>query len=886
MLSGAVAAAGDSPSVLVVSTQPGQGGVLTARVNAAAHAFRPAHALSLPSALATLATDSFDCVLVHVGAADRAAVEVAHALRRRSGAAALVVVVDDEEGTAPPELDREVDLVLSTADLAGDWLLRLERTLETARLRRALRAAESSVAQLAGIVDSLVDPVFTVDAEGVVTSWNAAAARTYGYAADEIVGRPSAVLHPPGSDEHRRLLEVALQGRAVRGVETVLRGRDGQLAEASLDVAPLAGPDSGAVIVGHDISDRRELEAELVRQTMHDVLTGLPNRAFLTYRLTQTLSAARRRGSPVAVLVADLDQFKAVDDMHGHHVGDRVLAAVADRLRDLAGPDGVVARLGGDEFVVVYPDTDVHQAGLMAERIIQELAVPIPVEHRRVRVGASVGIAVSPPLDDDAETLLKHADAAVYEAKARGRARSQVYDHEFARRAAERRRIAADLQAALVYDRLEVHYQPVFDLATGRMVSMEALTRWSHPLHGSVSPATFISLAEEHGLIGELDRWVLGRACQETVAALLAGDIPPTTRVAVNLSARSLDDAGIADTVAEVVRRSGLPPDSLVLEVTETAVLENMDAARRSLDGLRALGAGVFLDDFGTGYSSLSFLRELPVTGVKIDRSFVSGVTERPEDVAITEAIVRLAHGLGLETIAEGVETAEQRDLLKRLGCASAQGFWWSPAVPMARLAPGRAPDRAADPTPAPAPAAQPRRTTPGDRGAARRWSSLSRRRGEVASAAPSVCCLRGGLEAGQGWLVITSPTRRDAFARVLGPLRTAALARGQLVELDAYDTLRKVTGPDGNLDESSFEEVVGRQLRRLESAGGEVGVHAELGHVTQPLPSLRVSTELRTRLASDHRLGLAYGDRPADCAAHGPRSGVRSLPKDGTNAS
>ena len=350
------------------------------------------------------------------------------------------------------------------------------------------------------------------------------------------------------------------------------------------------------------------------------------------------------------------------------------------------------------------------------------------------------------------------------------------------------------------------------------------------------------------------------------VAAIESGLVSPSIQVAVNLSARSLDDPRLVDVVDDVVHRSGLAPSSLVLEITETALLHNRDAARASLDALRAIGVGVALDDFGTGYSSLSFLRELPVTTVKIDRSFVRDAVERPEDLAITEAIVRLAAGLGMETIAEGVETVEQRDLLRRLGCDSAQGFWWSGAVPMADL-PGAVVGERATTRVARIGELEPTRFA-----APRRWSMSPKRRVpepvEVGAAA-TACCLRGGIEAGQGWLVVTTPDRRETFGRTLGPLHAAALASGQLVELDAYDTLRKVTGADGRLDTTRFETVVGSALRKLSAATDLVGVHAELGHVNQPLLSLRVSTDLRRQLHAAGQLSLEYGDHPADCAGH-----------------
>jgi diguanylate cyclase (GGDEF)-like protein/PAS domain S-box-containing protein len=849
-------------SVLVVAPVRGESALL-ARVDAVGAQLRTAHALTLPAALAALADGAFDCVLADVGPAGAAATEVTRALRDRTGAAGLVVVVR-VDGPASSDLHELADLVLTPDDLDGTWLRALRRTAEHARLRAELHETLTSMARLSSIVDSVADAVFTTDADGTVTTWNDGARLLYGYTADQMVGADVAMLHPPGSDEPRRILAMSRAGESIRGLETIRRTRDGRMARVSLSVTPLTddGRLSGLVVLARDIGDRLELEAELVRQTMNDALTRLPNRAYLTYRLTQSLAEAHRSRRPLAVLVIDLDQFKAIDDVHGHLAGDRVLAEVADRLRDLARPTDIVARLGGDEFVVVCPDTDHEAAGRIAERVIQVIAAPLEVDGRGIRVGASVGIAVSSPLERDADTMLKHADAAMYEAKARGRARSQLFDPMFARRADERRRLAGDLREALAQGQLDVHYQPVIDLATDRVVGVEALARWRHPYRGAVPPGTFVPLAETHGFVAELDHWVLRRACRETAERQASGGLPATAQVAVNLSARSLDDPRLVDRVGETLRRSGLRPESLVLEVTETALLQNREVARTSLEGLRDLGAGISLDDFGTGYSSLSFLRELPVTAVKIDRSFVHNAADRPEDLAITEAIVRLANGLGLATIAEGIETVEQRDLLRRLGCASGQGFWWSAAVPMDTIAG----DDAATP-PAPVRDPHPAPYTP-----VRRAVSHSRRRVAVPAVEHrTVCCLRAGLDAGQAWLVVASANRREAFARTLGPLHAAAVSRGQLVELDAYDTLRRVAGPDSRLDGDRFDRVVGAALRRLGATSEDVGVHAELGHVNQPLPSQGVSTDLHQKLHTVSTLSLAYGDHLADCAAHGP---------------
>ncbi|CAI9409625.1 putative bifunctional diguanylate cyclase/phosphodiesterase [Nocardioides sp. T2.26MG-1] len=874
MLSGVVPPALCPPAVLVVNGA-GAGELLSASLNALTDQVLATHAPTLPAALETLAAGTFDCVLAHVGTPDVIAADVAHTLRTRAGGAATVLVVDDH-CVVPDSLEDLADLVLREGDLEGDWLRLLRRAIEHARVRTSLREAEASVARLAGIMDSVADAVFTTTVDGRVATWNDGAERLYGYPASEMVGQHMAALHPPGSDEPRRILAMVRSGQPIQGLDTLRRTSDGRMAQVSISVSAIPdehGDVGGLVVVARDISDRLELEAELVRQTMHDALTGLPNRSFLTYRLTQALAEGRRRGDPVAVLLLDLDQFRAANDVHGHLTGDRVLTEVALRLRTLARPIDAVARIGGDEFVLVCPGTDVEAAGRVAEQVIAAISAPIAVDHRAVRIGASVGIAVSPPLDCDAETLLKRADAAMYEAKARGRSRSQVFDPALARLAADQRLLAADLRAALDADGLELHYQPVVDIRTDRIVGVEALARWHHAVRGAVPPGTFVPLAEAHGFVSDLDRWVLDRACHQTAAALSTGELAPGVRVAVNLSARSLDDTGLVDMVAAALDRSGLPASALVLEITETAILQNRDAARTSLAGLRALGAGVSLDDFGTGYSSLSFLRELPVTGVKVDRSFVRDSVEQPSDRAIVESIIRLATGLGLETIAEGVETEAQRDLLRDLGCARAQGFWWSPAVPMSELPGSRAAARMARLVPAEAVApARPLRRS-------RRVEPV------VAAARTTACCLRGGLEAGQAWLVVATDTRREGFARALGPLHASMLARGQLVELDAYDTLRKVTAADGGLDPVRYDQVVGAALRRLGAASDQVGVHAEFGHVTRPLLSQQVSSDLRARLQGAARLTLAYGDHPADCSAHGGVLVAARLAADGSSA-
>ena len=507
----------------------------------------------------------------------------------------------------------------------------------------------------------------------------------------------------PADLEGVRALRAGAAGAAVVVVcDDVASGSDSRLEElADLVLRPGELAAGGARLLRHasdtarllarlrtiETSPADGLEAELVHHTMHDGLTGLPNRTYLTYRLVRELVEARRTGDPVAVLVTDLDQFRAVDELHGHLVGDRVLVEVAERMRALVRPTDIVARAGGDEFVLVCPGTGEAAAALLAGQMIEAVGRPIELEHRTVRVGVSVGIAVSPPVGGGAAKLLKHADLALYEAKSRGRSQAQIFDASLAERSRDLLQLTEDLRAALAGGTLDVRYQPIVDVARGGLAGHEALARWQHPVRGEVSPDLFVRLAEQGGFVAELDRWVLTRSCRDVRTAVDAGSLGADTRISVNLSAQSLADPALSGWVRELLESVGLSPQSLVLEITETAVVQDVASAGSALADLRALGVGVALDDFGTGYSSLTLLRELPVTQVKVDRSFVANLgAEHRGDLFITESVIDLARRLGLETVAEGVETPDQLAVLRRLGCDCAQGHLWSGALPADQL--------------------------------------------------------------------------------------------------------------------------------------------------------------------------------------------------------
>jgi diguanylate cyclase (GGDEF)-like protein/PAS domain S-box-containing protein len=546
------------------------------------------------------------------------------------------------------------------------------------------KSAEETAQTLAEIVETTGDAIFTKSVDGVILTWNRGAEELYGYSAQDAIGCHVSLLNPrEDGTEIDSILAAVVAGETVRGLETVRHRRDGTGVEVSLTVSPIYG-ESGAVVsasvIAHDISGRCRLERELVRQAMEDTLTGLPNRTLLADRLAQAVAGSGRRGSPMAVLFIDLDQFKLVNDENGHLAGDLLLVQVSQRLQGVMRPADTVARFGGDEFVIVCEDADEALAKQIAGRIAEAFVEPFEVEGRRLFVTASIGIAVAPPLEADGGVLLRHADAAMYDAKAHGRAQARMFDPALSERSSQRLELTNELRQAVADEALEVHYQPIVELTSGRVVGIEALARWPHGSRGWVPPAVFVPLAEDGGFVSALDRWVLSRACQDAATLRARGVLAGDARLSVNISARGIADPGLIDVVRRAAGQARLPLYALELEVTETGLMTDPPMAHDVLTSLRELGVGVALDDFGTGYSSLTNVRQLPVTTLKIDRSFVQNIASRPDDLAIAASVVELAKAIGLRTVAEGVETAEQLALLQRLGCLTGQGHFWSRA--------------------------------------------------------------------------------------------------------------------------------------------------------------------------------------------------------------
>jgi diguanylate cyclase (GGDEF)-like protein len=420
---------------------------------------------------------------------------------------------------------------------------------------------------------------------------------------------------------------------------------------------------------------------EMAHQALHDALTGLPNRLLVAESLEQSLERSARSGAEVAVLFIDLDRFKLINDSRGHAAGDELLVTVAERLRCVVRPYDVVARFGGDEFVIVCEDVAAaYEASVLAERILTTLREPVLVGGQEVFLSASVGIAVADG-SGSPSSLLRDADAAMYRAKEKGRNRSEFFDATMQTEATEHLEIQSALHRAIERDELRVHYQPVVELESGTVTGVEALVRWQHPQHGLVSPASFIPLAEETGLIVPIGGWVLGQATAQ-LARWRKQSWGQSLTVSVNLSARQIRQPELIPGLMAMLLATGMDPDAVCLELTETTFMEDVGSQRDTLADIRALGLGLAIDDFGTGYSSLTYLKRFPVTVVKVDQAFVKGLGENAADTAIVKSVIDLAHALGLVVVAEGVETAEQVAHLRALGCDQAQGYFFARPQP------------------------------------------------------------------------------------------------------------------------------------------------------------------------------------------------------------
>jgi diguanylate cyclase (GGDEF)-like protein/PAS domain S-box-containing protein len=560
--------------------------------------------------------------------------------------------------------------------------------------RLAMRDAGVDVAptdkRLRYLMDLSRDAFIETSGDGVVTEWNRQAEVVFGWSRDDVLGRPVSEFLIPERYIGRFRRDLHGLHISVGDTERTPTRRMRLIHHAGheievLGTAYVLGTEEG-LRIGVFALDRRddgESAEALAHAHLYDALTGLPNRVMFSYRLSYALAKERRTPGMVAVLVLDLDRFKSINDGLSHDVGDEVLVAVANRLREADIGAELIARLGGDEYLAIFEgDGAEHDAVAFADRALALIAQPIDVGGREVFITASVGIACSSSNAIDAGPLLSKADAAMYQAKARGGGGIEVSGEIIQTRVFDRMNLEHALHRALERDELQLHYQPVVDVDSGDMVGMEALLRWMHPKWGLVQPDGFIPIAEENGLIVPIGAWILREACRQLHEWTCDPTQEPLGSISVNLSARQLDHPEIVGTVERVLDEMGLVPSRLTLEITESALMRDATAALRVLRALKSLGILLAIDDFGTGYSSLSHLSQFPLDLLKIDKSFVDDLDGGRDGLEIVAAVIKLAHALGLQVVAEGVEQATQLDHLKMMGCDFAQGYHFSRPMP------------------------------------------------------------------------------------------------------------------------------------------------------------------------------------------------------------
>ena len=551
------------------------------------------------------------------------------------------------------------------------------------------RQAEIMVQHLGRILDRSSNEVYVFgDDDLKFVQVNQSALDNLQYTQDELLlMSPTELATDFGDDVFSRFLEQLRSGKQSEIIfETTHRRKDGTSypVDITLQISREHSPPC-FVAIAQDISERKRAEDHIRRQASFDALTGLPNRTVFFDHMTMAISSSSRYGKSFAVLFVDLDRFKDVNDSLGHIVGDELLKKVGKRLKaSMRGMD-TVARFGGDEFTIILPELNRgHDAAIFAEKILERLSGVFTIDDQELYIGASIGITVYPDDANDEITLLRNADMAMYRAKDEGRNNYRFFSPEMSARATRRMQMEVDLRRAIAEDELFLVYQPIIGVSSGEVTGMESLVRWEHPQHGLVMPDEFITLAEETGLIGPIGEWVLENACKQA-SEWIAEGLPPL-KLSVNVSSRQLKYGLSGETIARQLEKSSLPPTSLTIEITESLLMGDSPEAMDLLSTIQELGISLSIDDFGTGFSALSYLKKIPADFVKIDRSFIISLAEEPRDQAMVKAIVSLAHAMGFQVVVEGVETLEQLEFVKPLGCGFIQGFYYSRPLPAAEF--------------------------------------------------------------------------------------------------------------------------------------------------------------------------------------------------------
>ncbi len=572
---------------------------------------------------------------------------------------------------------QEIDFFAAiAAQLAG--IIEITGLKRELNLSQALRASQESYQH---IVETAWEGIWTFDAHDRTKYANQRLCDMLGYSADELYGRSfQDFALDVTADEVRRRTEERRRGISEQYDAHFLR-KDGSDLWAIVSANPVFDAEGNFVewlAMLTDVTERKRAEDALKFQALHDALTNLPNRTLLEDRLAQALRTARRLDTPLGLLLLDLDRFKEVNDTLGHPVGDVLLRQVGPRLRNVLRESDTVSRMGGDEFAVLLPGAGTVDAAVIAAKIIEAIEQPFIVEGQPLHVGASLGLVIFPEHGDDAETLLRRADLAMYVAKRDGGGYA-LFVSDQDQESGVRLLLAADLRQAIGTNELELFYQPKVNIATGKVTSVEALLRWHHPTRGLLSPTVFIPLAEQTGLIAPLSQWVLEAAVRQSRAWR---DMGVALSVAVNLSMRNLQDAQLPEQIAGLLALFEVHPDWLKLEITESMIMADPERTIGVLARINAMGVQLSIDDFGTGYSSLAHLARLPVSEIKIDKSFVTDMEANASNAVIVRSTIDLAHNLGLSVVAEGVERQEVWSQLSHLGCDLAQGYLMARPLP------------------------------------------------------------------------------------------------------------------------------------------------------------------------------------------------------------
>ena len=649
---------------------------------------------SMAKALRFLAGNPVDVILLDLGLPDAGGIEAVRMARAAAPNVPLVVMTGrDDDALAAQALHAGAQDYLIKGQLDLRAMLRAIRYAIERKSMEDTLFLEKERAQVT--LNSIADAVISTNTSGAITFVNHAAGRLIGLSAGQSIGRP---------------LREVLRIRDADGAETAIKPRpaaskpdpkldptansmlirdDGQAIPIGYNVSSIqdrGGKTTGEVIVFRDVSLTRAITQQMTHSAQHDFLTGLPNRMLLNDRITQAIALEARNLRNVAMLCLDLDGFKHVNDSLGHPIGDKLLQSVARRLEGCVRGSDTVSRQGGDEFVVLLSEVaHAEDVAITAKRLLEAVAHTHLIEEHELHITTSIGISIYPDDGTEAETLLKNADTAMYQAKEGGRQTYRFFEPAMNLRAVERQSIEESLRRALERGEFALHYQPKIDLLTGAITSAEALLRWTHPVRGPVPPVDFIAIAENCGLIAPIGQWVLREACRQAQCWAAAG--LPLVTMAVNISGKEFQNDNFVDDVFAILKETGLDPRSLELELTESVLMKSAASTQATLRALRDQGIRLAIDDFGTGYSSLSYLTTFPIDTLKIDQSFVRQISLIPAETTIVTAVIGIARNLNLRVVAEGVETAEELEFLQTKECDEAQGYYFSRPIPPGQFA-------------------------------------------------------------------------------------------------------------------------------------------------------------------------------------------------------